>query len=727
MKHWRRFHLVSQTLQALVQTMPIEELYQVFKKTYPSQKISLERFRLLKPWNLIKAYRETCLCRVCELFRLYMQGLHLLPPLLTPLVEDERREAQAIRAEADEDQEDLELDGAVDKDLLALIEFCKLESKTKMTEKLVCHSCNIMEADMDCVQGKCAACGFKKLWSKGLKPKLVDNNQKLHDGVSPVWEQQVRWETLRSSGSTPSDSGHSEEREALRELKNGTLIDLLDNFETASVKFPAHRHLVCDAKAKSLQRMRNFTPGILMSDFDWSENGVITPNRQIQSEYWSLTHYSLFIAITSYLVPEAWLDATSLLENGTEVTVLPEGTLPTRSIHPLASSFWAQVVSREGELYSVKSADGSTIANVARERLCRRKLHTTAFIGITDEKRHDASTTQHFLNKQFDHWMNKLDLGRFWAWIGHSDNASHFKSSQMMNFWTKRMSELPFMKACWIDFGCPGHGKGPWDGMGATMKQQLKRDMTNAKILTRSGYVTCPREVAEQLKARFQTAEWQLAHAHKSIHEINVHYSHHDEINERPLHEHAFESLVGKMTSYSYMMLARDQIARRERSCWCEVCFRQLGRHTLVPKGNVLICAGCTSLHVLPWQEQTVKDLGTGLAARRKEAQSLGARLAPELKASGFLAVQARERWSLHEDVLYRPGHFWVAQAPQELDVRKITKRETINGQPFKPGDFVIRIGRYFDRDVADDSGLTYEEWQPELVFKPSDVSCLMM
>ena len=154
------------------------------------------------------------------------------------------------------------------------------------------------------------------------------------------------------------------------------------------------------------------------------------------------------------------------------------------------------------------------------------------------------------------------------------------------------------------------------------------------------------------------------------------------------------------------------------------LCSWQVGRETLTPKGNDLICEGCDSSIPLPWHEQTVKDLGTGLAGRRKEAQGLGAEFAPQLKGNGFLGIQARERWSLNEDLLYRPGHYWVAEAPDVLEVRKIDKqRETINGQPFNKGDYVIRLGRYFDRDPTDPSGLTFEEWLPELVFTPEDVS----
>ena len=31
----------------------------------------------------------------------------------------------------------------------------------------------------------------------------------------------------------------------------------------------------------------------------------------------------------------------------------------------------------------------------------------------------------------------------------------------------------------------------------------------------------------------------------------------------------------------------------------------------------------------------------------------------------------------------------------------------------FSPGDYLIRIGRYFDRKASDPSGLTFEEWTP--------------
>lgn len=410
--------------------------------------------------------------------------------------------------DSEEDAGDAEAGPTIDPALAALANFCDGKSKTKMVEELVCGNC-VEDADIKCVEGKCACCGFGKYWSKGLRPKLVGADHHLLDGVSNVWETCIRWETLRSSTNTPSDGSNTDEKETLRAQRSGTIIEFLDKFEEISAQFPAHRHLVCDAKAKALRRFRYCWPGMLLSDYDWSENGIINPKYQIQSEYWSLTAYSLFISITSFLIVDVWLDRSSLLKVGAEATVEPEGA-PADTLKPAEGSFWAKIHSSpaaEGEeqVYTVAREDGSIVGGITRKRLRHRKFYTKAFVGITDEKRHDSITTQHMLDKQFEHWLQQVDLGKFWAWLGHSDNASHFKSGPMMHYWSRKESQLEFLKAVWIEFGCPGHGKGPWDGMGAVIKQRVQRDLTNAQILTRSGVIESPREVAEHLKVTSQT------------------------------------------------------------------------------------------------------------------------------------------------------------------------------------------------------------------------------
>ena len=55
----------------------------------------------------------------------------------------------------------------------------------------------------------------------------------------------------------------------------------------------------------------------------------------------------------------------------------------------------------------------------------------------------------------------------------------------------------------WVEYGCPGHGKGPWDGLGAMAKTKVTRDLTDSNVQTPSGRITCALEVARALARNF--------------------------------------------------------------------------------------------------------------------------------------------------------------------------------------------------------------------------------
>lgn len=289
------------------------------------------------------------------------------------------------------------------------------------------------------------------------------------------------------------------------------------------------------------------------------------------------------------------------------------------------------------------------------------------------------------------------------------------------------------------------------------LKQYVTRDITNGKILTASGYITCPAEVGEHLHARVGSDEWKQAHVDKTIEEIVVNYTPHNEISRpqpccqtlgpRPHPQPAPQAgprLGCCMLSPTFLFpCLQESRARLGSSHWQHVELlvhdaregsAGAAREHLLVRGllrgarptqhdlDKLICPSCTHRDKPVWVQQVVKDLGTGLAGRRTEAQAAGKKLAQMLMQpsnttpkpnEGFLAIQARERWSTSEEVHLRPGHFWLAQLPLEREVRKIEKRTTIEGVIFHPGDYLIRIGRYFDRVASDTSGLTFEEWTP--------------
>ena len=54
-----------------------------------------------------------------------------------------------------------------------------------------------------------------------------------------------------------------------------------------------------------------------------------------------------------------------------------------------------------------------------------------------------------------------------------------------------------------------------------------------------------------------------------------------------------------------------------------------------------------------------------------------------------------------------------LLRAQHSAAQRGVEKRCTIEGVMFDRGDYLVRIGRYFDRVATDPSGLTFEEWTP--------------
>ena len=86
--------------------------------------------------------------------------------------------------------------------------------------------------------------------------------------------------------------------------------------------------------------------------------------------------------------------------------------------------------------------------------------------------------------------MSELDHEQFWAWVGHSDNATHFKSSNNLHWWSNQQDTLGFIRSIWIQYGCPGKGKGPWDGLGAVVKTKVRNDITCEKCQTRARHLT---------------------------------------------------------------------------------------------------------------------------------------------------------------------------------------------------------------------------------------------
>lgn len=282
------------------------------------------------------------------------------------------------------------------------------------------------------------------------------------------------------------------------------------------------------------------------------------------------------------------------------------------------------------------------------------------------------------------------------------------------------------MHMIWVKFGCPGHGKGPWDGFGAVVKQRTSNDIKNGTFVSTSGKHLSSIDVAENLERNFCSQKYEEAHRGHKINRVVVHHLDVSEI-QRPAVEPKFGTLQGSTTRYAFVPLRPGVVGSRHVAGCCAACMRAY-RPGLGMTANLEV-TGCTCRDSYAqagiatccrWTEIEIQRTdAAGVANRRKAAQDLGHKLAHKLSVGMIIAVQARERWG-SEDAQYRSGHFWLARVVSAGEqhflgdgvVRQVTvQRECIQNTLFTKGDIIIAV-EWFDRVPDDPTGLTFTKWQ---------------
>lgn len=205
-----------------------------------------------------------------------------------------------------------------------------------------------------------------------------------------------------------------------------------------------------------------------------------------------------------------------------------------------------------------------------------------------------------------------------------------------------------------IQFGCPGKGKGAWDGLGAMVKSKVRRDITNQRCLTASKRIRSALEVAEHLRNLFSTADWLQKHMHMKINEIVVMYIDKDETDPAypkfhwPVVEPKYSTFTNISKKYCFRCCGKGRAAGRRFCCFCESCCLALdgAQGSMTP---LLDIPGCRRRHLSTFvgSEQTITcTAAAGLANQKARAKALWAELKRVLKAARHVAIQARELWS---------------------------------------------------------------------------------
>ena len=396
------------------------------------------------------------------------------------------------------------------------------------------------------------------------------------------------------------------------------LWQFLDHCELVFTQYAKHRLTLSQQKAAHLACDRNYRPGMLISDIDFAENYDIIHALEIQSAHWSHKQLTLFISINSYLLKSSWDKEDGAIAPDTHVTVEPNGKGEARG------SFFATVVAGTGaqadDIYEVEtpSDDGTPSRRVSlpRKLLRHRDEKTVAYVFATGDRKHDTHAVQHFLIEMMT-WFKSETGESFTHHFIRSDNAAqHFKSKYTLRFLTMYAKMFRLVHVVW-DFGCPGHvrlvawcnlrrlklafcscavapcvarcaqGKGPWDGMGGTLKSWLRR---TAEAMPCDRVDRGPEDCAARLKAHFESDEWLAEHRAGTRYKINVIKIHWvaDRVIKRPSHYSAktggiveqdtpqnpasVAPLKGGSSHYSFWVVGDEQLAMRRFTCWCDRC-----------------------------------------------------------------------------------------------------------------------------------------------------------
>ena len=180
---------------------------------------------------------------------------------------------------------------------------------------------------------------------------------------------------------------------------------------------------------------------------------------------------------------------------------------------------------------------------------------------------------------------------------------------------------------------------------------------------TSSGKVSDYREAAELAESFFCTPEWEAKHVDKTINHVVIFATDASDMVERPTVEPSYSSMVGQKKSFAFMAIRPSVVASRTGSHWCDACMRARPGDGLTAS---LRCTGCTGPQP-QWTEHSVERTdAAGIANERKRSQTLGRKLARNLKVGDWVAVQAREAWSTKEEVHRRAG----TPAPLQLPPR---------------------------------------------------------
>ncbi|KAL7490747.1 hypothetical protein ACHAWT_000278 [Skeletonema menzelii] len=582
------------------------------------------------PWEMIKAKDVSCLCINCEGMNALLRGVSGALTAINIIVNRIESSNDILR--------DFEREV---RRLLTIKEIINMPSKYDMCVEVLqpcLTSRKLEDAEEKCLDGTCPTCGFQRWWSRTLRKKLfitpsLGAESILNDDSPLVGaelkEPGIYWR-IYTHEPTPTPGNHAQDvarqaaaaRAAGRDdvdandeeynpnenamsrrlclaTKQGTLVDFLDTLESMLKKHVIHRNRVAVERRAQLQWEHNVRPLMAKRDMDYSENGPIKDNIQVQSQHWGSNQYTLFVSIVTWLLVDEWNKDEGKLDVGNEVTV--NGEMSTEEFN--VDAFYARVTKvLNDDMYEVTDVNNYT-TNHHRRSLRLRKRHSVAIGHVSDDKTHDRHSMQHFTNQELP-WLegymkekfpNDIPDGHIKIFQTHSDNAAqHFKNTGAMEFYSSLSKERggAAQTAYVYNFGAPGHGKGPYDGIGGRWKSKIDQCIVSSTTkgplsYTPSRYIQNAEDVHAALVHHFEKAEVR-----------NVQLA-----GKNPIHKYKFflntfdNNPIERPHNEQFFAIASEGVVNmRQNPCWCPPCMKTLTQPSSLWRASPYRIPRCQSL-----------------------------------------------------------------------------------------------------------------------------------
>ena len=300
-----------------------------------------------------------------------------------------------------------------------------------------------------------------------------------------------------------------------------------------------------------------------------------------------------------YLSISVWNKPPIGLRRGQQVSVLHETTDGGGNTYDYGEVAADQDV--KSATISVRILKDNKEYYIPCEHIKVREVISIPLIVVSDSKLHDTYFVRHFLSNTLlgpDGWLSSQTRepglsSRIKSIDICSDGAAaHFKQKGSIHF----LSSLNDFNYSWV-FGCPGHGKGTWDGLGGIVKNK-----TGKLIKANDLFLSSPYEVykdifdlfaSEKAQARFHAnpktviKEWKILW----LPDIDIIRPKINGISENQISDLKAFHGVGTRGLFSFRVLHRDGFSVRLSGCHCSYCNRGF-----CPEGFGTIPKGCMSM-----------------------------------------------------------------------------------------------------------------------------------